>query len=1024
MLTKFHSKHVASLYSNLKYCTLVSLLYSVGDARAKTQTLVLSLFFFSFFCTANDGRQAMMTISIAPSSLQKALISVSEQMQIAIYADYELIKDKKVAGVSGRFEVEQLLHLLLQEQQLSFQAKGEGLYVVIPQKKATPKPKPLMAKQSSSSDKHTDIYNMTVIGQRWWSSDNGFEFKKSGVGNNAFLSKDALAQSANSAIADALNILPSVIAYADMRLGQAATGESEYLSIRNMNSDYTSTFINSIRMRGADKSSRSLSLKMITPNSLNSVHILKTPTVEWGAEGIGGVINIVSPNGFDFGRDYLRITSGITYSELADQGDFSAPGQIAQLDIAHLWGDDDEWAIYASAYQQQKYSAAESLEVGDYVVANQAESAISDLRQVREGLQPKDIRFDFYNSLIDRTGGNFSLDYRKASTNLFLRGSVSRYQALGYDVQRKFTRGVDQLYDEKGLFQPIGVNASGYFQTRDYEESLNTLQLGGDTAVRADWHLAYHVAAGQSDNKRPNYVESSLNGLNEPGSFSFDASSPRHIKLSYDSPDTRDYLLDAGSVRVRKFQGSDSGSKNNTYATKWELNHQSLSFLDEIKAGVEYSYSTQAYFNRDMTGNDGENYVIPTAEGSIPDRTAPQGPTGTELAGKNINFMHGLLPDFKVYQRDYFENSLLPLAFHDLYSPSGRPNPGAYTLDDYNRNTISGIEKRIAFYLQGSGQFANFTLVPGLRYEQSHLLATHWDTAGEQHQFSDFAIDEDVWLPNLNITYQHDVGLLFRFAARRAISQPAFGLQAEADSVEYDSLSDQVTSISKANPQLKSERAINYDLSMEWYPNSSSIVEFAFYYKKISRLVYVASLNIIQDKHKVTVNQPLNGQPAQLSGLDIHLRHQFEYLPYFWQNTGLDLSATVQHSWMQNNLPLRTDVTEMPRAPRYNYKLQVFYQSENFMATANWVHTGTQLLNIMDSGLDKYLQASQQFDLSMTLRQAPFAFTLQFENVFNDPSFYKTLGKSTSYLGTQDAGGNGSFVQTGRFAAFFVSYQF
>lgn len=1024
MLTRSHSEFVTIIIAKLWACGRFNLLHWPSFCLTVSKKLALSLALMSFFSTANEIQQSTLNIAIAPSSLQKALMSASEQMQITIYADFDLIKDKKVAGVSGRLSADQMLSALLKGHQLSFQTSGEGFYVIIPLKEIKSVASDPAVEKVAAATQHTDIYNLRVIGQRLWNSDNGLAHKKGWVGNNAFISKDALALSASSTISDALNILPSVIAYADMRLGQAATGESEYVSVRSMNSDYTSTYVNGIQVQGADPFSRSLSLKMIMPNSLDSVRILKTPTVEWGGEGIGGVINIVSPNGFDFGPDYLRVTSGFTYSDLSEKHGFSTPGKVTQLDLGQVWGEDDEWAFYTSAYQQQKYAAAESLEAGGYVAATLAESKLSDLRLVREGLMPTDIRFDFYHSLVERTGGNFSLDYRKGAHKLFFRGNVSRYDATGSDVQRKLVRGVEQVYDQDGLFQPQGVVASGYFQTRDYSEVLSTLQLGGDTTIHADWDLAFHVAAADSRIERPDYVESSLNGLSTPGSFTFDISNPQRLNLAFDSPSTRDYLLDPGSVRVRKFQGSDSSSRNSFYDTKLELEYQSLSVLSEIKMGIEHNQSIRTHFNRAMTGNNGANYVIPKVEGRLPQSTAPQGPTGAELAGTTIDFMRGLVPNFKVYHRDYFENTLLPLAYQDLFSPSGEPNPGRYTADDYNRNTIKGTEYNSAVYLQAKGSIASFTIVPGLRIEKSRMLVTHWDTAKEPHQFVDFSLDHAVLLPNLNISYQSDPELLFRFAARRAISRAAFAQLAEAESIEYDSLSDQVSTISRANPQLKPERAMNYDLSAEWYLSSSSLAELALYYKKIKDVIYTGSISFMPNNHKVTLTQPLNGYPAQLRGVDFHLRHQFDYLPYFWQNTGVDLSATVQHSWMQNSLVSDGVTIEMPRAPQQNYKLQVFYQSDSYLIAANWVHTGKQLLSVSDSGLDKYLQSSQRLDLSMIYKYSPFSFSVQLENLLNDVSFYKTLGRSTQYLGTQDAGGNGSFVQTGRFATFTLSFQF
>ncbi|WP_340677701.1 TonB-dependent receptor [Paraglaciecola sp.] len=967
---------------------------------------------------------APIEVNINASTLQQALISASSQMHISIYADFELIVDKYVRPLVGLYTPEEMLLALLANQGLSFQQQGDHFYVIMPLIQQ-PVPKTVDNTPVSATQNEAELIdNVIITGIRLWNEDNGLVRKKAWTGSNAYLSKEAINQSPSSSIADVLTILPSVVSYADMRFGQAATGESEYMSIRNLGSDYTATFINGMRVPGADQSSRSLSLKMISPSSLESVRILKTPSAEWGSENIGGAINIVTPNAFDVGSNFLRLLGGLNYSDLNQDRGFTSQGHTVNIELGDLWGKNESFGFYASAYHQQRYSAAESLEVGDYVAGQQSEENLSDLRLLTSGLKATDIRFDFYHSAIERTGGNFSLDYHSPLHNLYFRGNISRYNAIGYDIQTKLSRGLDTLYDNQGNFDPQGVQTSGYFQTRDFQEHLTTLQVGGESALREDLRLRYQIAKVQSTNKRPNYVESSLNSASRIGTFAADVSSPQSLTLSFDSPRTQQFLLSADSLRVRKFQGSNARSSNNSYDVKIDINYDMKSWFDEIQFGFNHSRSRRDHFDRALTSNDGGNYSIETPTGDIPDSNNPQGPNGVDLSGQYMSFMDGVFPLFRVYDRAYFEDTLIPLAYQDLFTQSGKPNPGAYTLDDYNRNTVIGAERNTGLYVQGEINWDKLKLVPGIRYELNTFKASHWDTTDPQHQFATVSNQGTNLLANLNVSYQYNAEWSFRFAARNAISRPAFGLLVNAESKEYDDLTDQVNQIARSNPELTAENAVNYDLGFEWYPNPNSILEITYYYKKIDNIVYLSEITEQQGNRTLTITQPQNGKWAQIHGVDFHVNYQFDQLPQFWNGFGVDMSATVQHSRAQNSLTRRDDTTAMPRAPNYNYKFQLFHQSNQLLVSANWLYTGKQLLSLSDSGLDKYLQANQRLDLSMSYRFESMSITLQFENLLNEPAFYKTLGSQKYYLGTQDAGGNGSFVQTGRVAKLCVTYQF
>ncbi len=86
-------------------------------------------------------------------------------------------------------------------------------------------------------------------------------------------------------------------------------------------------------------------------------------------------------------------------------------------------------------------------------------------------------------------------------------------------------------------------------------------------------------------------------------------------------------------------------------------------------------------------------------------------------------------------------------------------------------------------------------------------------------------------------------------------------------------------------------------------------------------------------------------------------------------------------------------------------------------------YEGLQLVGLTSNNLDEYLQPVKSLDFSVSYPIYGVTFTVAAQNLLDDVEFYKTLGPSTKYLGTQDAGGNGSYVQTGRFITVKASYR-
>ncbi|RDE05587.1 TonB-dependent receptor [Sphingomonas aracearum] len=878
--------------------------------------------------------------------------------------------------------------------------------------------------------------------------EKALEWKRRQIGTNAVMSGETIARRPGGNIVDILAVLPGVTAYADMGLGQAATGEAEYVSIRGIDSSYNAYSINGMRVAEADPATRALSLKMVAPYGLRSASVSKTPSASDYGDSIGGTVNIDTPDGFQYGRRHLKVTGGANYNDRADRLGFKAFGGVGQVELGGIFGANENIGFYATGYYEQRKSAAESTEAIQYVPAT--------ANAPRDELTPQGVRFDLYDSSITRYGGNFSLDFRDDGFSAFMRGSYGHYNVSSVDVQHSLTSsvlaqiGAAPQYDANGNYLPLGTLAGSYFQARDQISQLATIQGGADFAVADKLSMSLRASYGYGEQRRPNYAEGSMysdtsllidSAGNPVGGATIDTSDPTRIGLTFMDPAYRDRILSAESIRVWKFQGRDVKSDDNLFELKLDMDYAAGGVLQHLKWGANLSVSDRAQYDRGLLGNNGDNFVIPAADGSRPGSTAAVGPTAGSLAGRNIDFMNGNYPDFRFYDRAYFENAILPYAYSNQFTPDGSPNPGYYTVNDYNRNTVTGTETVYAAYVQGDAMLGPVQLVAGLRFEHTDFRATHWvtvtDSAGASPNDTGYFTSDgnryNQFLPSLNLAWRPNDRMVVRAAARRSFARPAFALIAGPETYGYSTLpgqENQLLFVNRSNPDLKPTEATNVDLGAEWYPDRSAVIEIAGFYKHLTNFVFTASAtgstpsasNGADVIGGITYTMPENGNAADLYGVEFHARKQFFELGGFLGGFGVEGSATLQDSKADSGLAGHGK-TVLPRAPHVIYNAELFYERPAFSARLAWQYVGRQLLSL-NNQLDTYLQPNRQLNFNATYRLTPnWSISGQVQNILNQESFYKTMGKSTRYLGTQDGGGNGSYVETGRFFKLTTSFQ-
>ena len=197
--------------------------------------------------------------------------------------------------------------------------------------------------------------------------------KRKAVTETVSISAEEIERRPVSNVVDAVSILPGVSVFADNGLGQAATGEPEYVTINGIASAYNAYELNGVRVPTADPGTRALSLKLLPPFGIQSIDVVKTPTADYDGDLIGGVLDIKTPSAFDYDGPLTKITAEGQLNDLAASNGFNGAGGAIQGEIARRFLG-DRLGVYATMFYKQENSITQAGEVASYVPTYQGDA--------------------------------------------------------------------------------------------------------------------------------------------------------------------------------------------------------------------------------------------------------------------------------------------------------------------------------------------------------------------------------------------------------------------------------------------------------------------------------------------------------------------------------------------------------------------------------------------------------------------------------------------------------------------------
>ncbi|MBI0475863.1 TonB-dependent receptor [Sphingomonas sp. MA1305] len=834
-------------------------------------------------------------------------------------------------------------------------------------------------------------------------------------------------------LADLLTRLPGLSASVNQAYNAAATGESQYVTIRGLDSAYNAYAFDGVRLAQTDAGTRAISMNLLSPFSLAEVRVDKAPTAARDGDAIAGVIDFRTASALNLPDHHLQIRAQGQLAGRAAARDQDRWGGAMQLETAQRLG---AIGIYASAYYGKKNVYSESVAPHkDYI--NYNNTITGNARDHLDNLFARGVEWNVFQNRIERFGGTLNIDWKSDALDLYSRSTYGEYRLKSWMDQvavRQVSLSSGQvnpnprsgMYDANGYAAIYGTGASNYFRTEHSNQRLIVSQLGGEArlgALTVDFHGAYsrgkteypfrlqdkyqtpaYIGAATGSNVARFRLVTSLTDPINPQVVLDDGARAALTNLS-------NYLATYSIVQFEHVtESKGEGVVDATY-------HLADRGLTALQAGAKYESA-----KRDSNSID-ESLEYDYSGSSIPNLAS--------VPGKTVNgFMrNGAQVPIFVPAIDFIEAQGRSLSLSQLASADP-------TL--LQRNLLRGTEQRASAYLLAKFGFGALSILPGLRFEHNRFGATYWaddvvaGTTASGFTTSTKAYDE--WLPSVIAAYRPDAATVYRLSARRSYARPAFGMLLGPTRRTYDVQGNPpvttLTSVSVSNPDLKATTAWNVDASFERKGAGTDLFSVALYYKRLSNVMFSTSITsytvgetVPAGADGVAINATSTDGKGDVYGAELFGRYSPSFLPGALRGLGVQGTVTVQKA----QSTIKVDATHwvklrMPGAPQVMFDAELFYNRGPVSAAVDYAYSGDKLIAVRYPSPDAYLQPASNMNVTMSYDVGGgLTAGVAVQNVLNSHSYWATYGTGTGLLGHDRTGG---YIEVGRTYLLNLSYRF
>jgi len=778
------------------------------------------------------------------------------------------------------------------------------------------------------------------------------------------VSADGIGKLPDRNAAEAVQRLPGVSVERDQ-------GEGRFVAVRGLPAQWNSTTLNGNRLPTAEEetTSRATAFDFFPTELIKRIEVSKALLPDQEGDAIGGQVNFVTKTAPD--ELLLGATVATNYNDKA--GELGHSTNLVYGDRT----DDGTWGWLLNGTFWERSWATDNFEP----------------RRGSDGIGVRRLELRDYTGERTTIGFNGGLEFNpNDSTQLYLRGQYGELadDETHYKHRYRFDKDrveVQNIHDELITeFTTLEFGGSHEFNQSRLNWGLSSAENefyygdipnGRDNAyfvMRFDQADVGYV--GLEDRIGKNYSYNVVDGGTVPGD-----EPSTHLPDGFSMDPSQTVLAWANLYKVEVSEKDKIVAK-----ADWEWD-----FSDNLilKFGGKYrDKEREASFSDEFYYWDEENHgPVPTlADFNLIDQP---GRSGYDI-GNGINYQADFSQVVRMGDLERFWNQ----------------NRDAFVLDESESALVSNgaalgrnfdvAEDQYALYGMGTWEPTDrLTVVGGLRWERTEtevrsLVLIENDETGASELVPTVGDKEyDSWLPQLHVRYEFAEDMNLRLALTRSFARPDFGdLNPGGTYLEHDN------EFFSGNPDLDPTYSNNFDLLGEWYIGDLGLVSGGVFYKDIEDPIFQgSSVGEYNGNDGVVFFRPDNGDDAKLYGAEFAFVRQFDFLPGFWGNFGVNANLTVMDSEM--SIPDRDGDTRIPGQADLLYNV-VGYYDDGTVAARLAVNYKDEFIEEhgSDSDSDTLYGEFTSVDFSASwIVNDNLSFFAEVNNITNEPLKY--------YIGTE-----------------------
>ncbi len=742
-------------------------------------------------------------------------------------------------------------------------------------------------------------------------------------------------------------------------------GEGRQITVRGLSPDFTRSTLNGMEVPGGagglDSSGgvnrgRAMDFNIFASELFNRIDIHKSPKASVEEGGLASTVELHTAKPFDSPGLNMSASAQATVDNVAGETD----PRVAAL-ISNTFMDDTFGALFSIAHssrtvRQEGFGTVRwtsPFANGDRGWADTSGTTVNGTPnpeanhpEFESGDDPLDYmwhprlpRMDYFGNTLDRTGATASFQFRpndRLELGLDMLASKLENDRESYNYFAQFRNLQDTItptsvtLDDEGRYMVAGSfddvqprsESRGQFSETTFFQTV----FSGDYDLSDQTTLSFMVGNATSEHDEEQY-RFNLTASN-PSSFSFDFTENKNIaEMSYgfDILDHNQYEFTGPVVRKDVVERT-----NNTFRLDLETHQGGATF----KTGFIYNDREVDSLRYDPT------------EGTLTPPSDTSDTLTTTIRGLGVNdFATGLDAP------DGFPKDWLVADFGNTIEAYGAGQFTPVPLDSSSwvvQEETMGIYGEVDFETQVFDR--PLRVNTGLRIARTFMtsegvaedpVSGDVETVVGENNYTDV-------LPSTNIVWEIEEDLLLRANISRNMTRPGLG-----------SLSPTVTgvtpingNISRGNPNLDPIRANAVDIGLEWYFDNEALLAATVFHKDIESFIsgdevegplspglrqivsgypeydpdsplYDPSV-VPLDGSDWFVSQPVNGDGAQLDGVELAYQQPFSFLPAPFDNMGM----IANYTYVTSEANFGTVVSTLPGLSENSYNFTLYYETD------------------------------------------------------------------------------------------------